>query len=214
MDYLKANDLFENTIIVYVNDNGWEQDPDQEFWYDPMRSHNGGDKGKGSIYDMSFRTPIIFSYPGHIEPNTRSAALIHSSDIPATLLDYAGIEIPEHYHGMSYRSLLEGDSSSMRSQVLGNVITTRSDDPNNVMGDHVNGYWIRQGNWFLRWHETKGEIELFDLEHDLRNDHNVAPDHPEVTAALLKALQSYKASKGADWRLELYGADLWWYDNM
>ena len=61
---ISGEGLYENTLIVYVNDNGWEQDPDQEFWDDPMRSHNGGDKGKGSIYDMSFRSPIIFSYPG------------------------------------------------------------------------------------------------------------------------------------------------------
>ncbi|MGC6478862.1 MAG: sulfatase [Flavobacteriaceae bacterium] len=202
--HLKEKELLENTLIIYVNDNGWEQDPKQEFWNDPMRSHNGGDKGKGSIYDMSFRSPIIFSYPGQIAANKRSEALIHSADIPATILDYVGIEIPKNYFGVSYKPVLENTRSAIRNSVFGNVVTTRSDDPKNVMGDHVNGYWIRQDQWFLRWHETKNEVELFDLTTDLRNDNDVSKDYPEVTAMLLDQLEAYKKLHGADWRLEVY----------
>ena len=43
ISYLKKENIFENTLFVYVNDNGWEQAPYQEFIDDPMRSHNGGD---------------------------------------------------------------------------------------------------------------------------------------------------------------------------
>ena len=105
--YLKEKDLYDNTLIVYVNDNGWEQTPDQEFWEDPMRSHNGGDKGKSSIYDMSFRTPIIFAWGDKIRKGVRTDAIIHSADIPATILDYIGLEIPEDYYGISYQPVTE-----------------------------------------------------------------------------------------------------------
>jgi arylsulfatase len=202
--HLKEKKLLENTLIIYVNDNGWEQDPDQEFWNDPMRSHNGGDKGKGSIYDMSFRSPIIFSYPNHIEANKVSKALIHSADIPATILDYVGIDIPDNYFGMSYKPVLENQKQSIRESIFGNVVTTRSYDPKNVMGDHVNGYWIREDNWFLRWHETKNELELFDLNTDLRNDHDVSKEHPEVLNQLWDKLKTYKEYHGNDWRLKIY----------
>ena len=71
------------------------------------------------------------------------------------------------------------------------------------MGDHVNGYWIRQGQWFLRWHETKGELELFDLDVDLRNNNDVSADNPEVVERLWAELKRYKDEKGEDWRLEM-----------
>ncbi|MEL6658993.1 MAG: sulfatase-like hydrolase/transferase [Bacteroidota bacterium] len=204
VDYLKANELYDNTLIIYVNDNGWEQDPDQEYWDDPMRSHNGGDKGKGSIYDMSFRSPIIFSWPGQIPEGVRTDALIHSADLPATVLDYVGLDIPADFYGKSYRSVIEGKQDQLRAFVQGNVITTRSRSPENVMGRHVEGYWVRENDWFLRWHLTDDEIELFNLENDLRNNHDVSGEYPEVLEAMLKRAKDYKSEKGADPRIAYY----------
>jgi len=40
---------------------------------------------------------------------------------------------------------------------------------------------------------------------DLRNNNDVSADHPEVVAQLWAELKSYKAEKGEDWRLEMYG---------
>lgn len=204
VDYLKANGHYENTLVVYVNDNGWEQEPDQEFWNDPMRSHNGGDKGKGSIYDMSFRSPMVFSFPGQIEAGRRSEMLIHSADIPATILDYVGMSLPEEAYGRSYRSVLEGYDGPLRNMVQGNVITTRSADPNNVMGDHVSGYWVREGAWFLRWHVDREEIELFNVLDDPRNDHNLAEAHPEVLERMMAHAKAYRDAHGEDPRLAHY----------
>ena len=202
--YLKKNNLYENTLIIYVNDNGWEQEPKQEFWDDPMRSHNGGDKGKGSIYDMSFRTPIIFAWPKGIQKGIRKEALIHSADIPATILDYVGIDIPKDFYGKSYRPILDGKTDSLRTNVFGNVITTRSKDPKNVMGDHVEGYWIREGKWFLRWHITHNELELFDIEQDPKNDKDLSSEYPNVLINLQTKLKAYKEEKGRDKRLDMY----------
>ena len=58
--------LSESTLFVYVNDNGWEQGPHQEFLGDGLRWNNGGDKGKLSMHDQSFRTPVIFAQRGRI----------------------------------------------------------------------------------------------------------------------------------------------------
>ena len=202
--HLKEKGFYDNTLIIYVNDNGWEQEPKQEFWDDPMRSHNGGDKGKSSIYDMSFRSPIIFAWPNKIEKGVRTDALIHSADLPATVLDYVGIDIPKDFYGVSFRDVIEGKRNSIREFVQGNVISTRSQDPKNVMGRHVEGYWVRKDNWFLRWHVTDNELELFDLSKDLRNDNDVAKDYPDVTAELKKLAEDYKAEKGPDPRISYY----------
>ena len=169
-----------------------------------MRSHNGGDKGKSSIYDLSFRSPIIFAWADQLPKGARSNALIHSADIPATILDYVGIEIPEDYYGVSYQSVINGTQSAIRTFVQGNVITTRSKDPNEVMGRHIEGYWVRKDDWFLRWHVTDNELELFDLKTDLRNDFNVAEQHPEVVQTLQQLALDFKEEKGMDPRIEYY----------
>ena len=202
--HLKAKGLYENTLIIYVNDNGWEQDPKEEYWDDPNRSHNGGDKGKGSIYDMSFRSPIIFAWGNKIRKGVRTNALMHSADIPATILDYVGIDIPEDFYGVSYREIIEGKKDKIRDFVQGNVISTRSTKPGEVMGRHVEGYWVRKDNWFLRWHVTDNHLELFDLVKDERNDVDVSKEFSNVVEDLQNLAKSYKAAKGDDPRIAYY----------
>lgn len=204
VNHLKEKGLYDNTLIVYVNDNGWEQDPKEEYWDDPNRSHNGGDKGKGSIYDMSFRSPIIFAWGDNIKKGVRTNALMHSADIPATILDYVGIEIPDDFYGVSYRDVIEGKKKGIRDVVQGNVITTRSTKPGEVMGRHIEGYWVRKDNWFLRWHVTDNQIELFDLTKDLRNDIDVSKEFPAVVDNLKNRAKAYKAEKGMDPRIAYY----------
>lgn len=202
--HLKEKGLYDNTLIIYVNDNGWEQEPKEEYWDDPMRSHNGGDKGKGSIYDMSFRSPIIFAWGDKIKKGVRTDAVIHSADIPATILDYVGLDIPDDFHGVSYRTVIEGEAAKIRDHVMGNVITTRGYAPENVMGRHIEGYWVRKDNWFLRWHVTDDQLELFDLTKDLRNVNNVSEEFPNVVVELQDMAKAYKAEKGMDPRIEYY----------
>ncbi|MEO1261181.1 MAG: sulfatase-like hydrolase/transferase [Bacteroidota bacterium] len=202
--HLKEKGLYENTLIIYVNDNGWEQDPKQEYWDDPNRSHNGGDKGKGSIYDMSFRSPIIFSWENKINKGIRTDALIHSADLPATILDYVGIPVPNDFYGVSFRSVIDGEKENIREFVQGNVITTRSTKPGEVMGRHVEGYWVRKDNWFLRWHKTDSQVELFDLTNDLRNNNDVSAEFPGVVTELKNLADNYKTEKGVDPRIAYY----------
>ena len=191
--YLRQVGEFENTLFIYVNDNGWEQRPDQEFWHDPMRSHNGGDKGKASIYDQSFRTPIIFSWEGKIEKNKRLDQLMHSADIPATILDYLGIDIPENYFGKSYKSALEGKEFSGRNEIIGNVTTTRSFK--DMMGEPTEGYWLRNKDWFFRWDLTRGEQEIFDIHTDANNDYNLTDERPQVVKEIVAKIESWKKRK-------------------
>jgi len=201
VSYLKDNDLYDNTLIVYVNDNGWEQAPQQEFIDDPMRSHNGGDKGKGSVYDLSFRSPIIFSWEGRIPKGLRTDALIHSSDIPATILDYVGLEVPEDFYGISYRKVLDREFENLRVHIVGNAVKSRSSDPNNVMGRTIEAYWVRMDNWFLRWHATDQELELFDLDIDPLNLNDVSQENPSVTNTMLEIADLYRISYGFDTRI-------------
>ncbi len=192
--YLKEKGELDNTIFVYVNDNGWEQAPDQEFRNDSLRWHNGGDKGKLSMYDQSFRTPIIFSWKDKIQAKTDSTSLIHSADIPATILDLIDAEIPKDYFGKSLKANIEGDRSASRTEIIGNISQMRSEE--DMMGKRVEGYWIRSGQWFYSWNLTTETERLFDIVNDPNSDHNLIEDYPEIALKLKQQLKEWKASKG------------------
>ena len=178
ISFLKEKNEFENTLFVYVNDNGWEQNPDQEFRHDSLRWHNGGDKGKLSIYDQSFRTPLIFSWQNRINSGITKKDLAESVDVPATILDYIGVEIPEDYHGISLKPIIEGKSSQLREIVIGNSNKIRSEE--DYMGKDIEGYWIRTDKWFFRWIKSDNETALYDMSVDPNNDHDLSSQHPEI----------------------------------
>ena len=188
--YLKEVGEFENTLFIYVNDNGWEQNPEQEFWNDPMRSHNGGDKGKLSFYDQSFRTPIIFSWENRIEKNKQLKQMIHSADIPATILDYLDIDLPENYFGRSFKPLIDGENFTERNEIIGNITTVRSFD--DMMGTPTEGYYIRDKNWFLKWNITKDHIQLFDMKTDQNNDYDLSEVEPEIVRSMSEKIEKWK----------------------
>lgn len=193
--YLKEKGEFENTLFVYVNDNGWEQAPNQEFRADSLRWHNGGDKGKLSIYDMSFRTPIIFSWQGKIASGVTKNDLMHSADIPATILDYLGMQVPKGYFGQSYKPVIEGKKSNLRDAIVGNVNQMRWEG--DMMGKKVEGYWLRNRQWFFQWNLTTKTQALFDMQKDPNNDNNVAKQNKQVVEECIKKINEWRKQMGS-----------------
>ena len=193
-EHLKEKGQYENTLFVYVNDNGWEQTPEQEFIDDEMRYHNGGDKGKLSMYDQSFRSPIIFSWPGRVPEGKVRKCLIHSTDIPATILDYAGIPVPEDYFGQSYRTVIENDSAGPREEIIGNIGQTRWEG--DMMGRKLEGYWLRNKDWFFNWNATDDVKGLYNMSEDPNNDRNLVEEYPELVDIFTRKITSWKKEKG------------------
>ena len=93
-DYLKAEGLWENTVIVYTGDQGFwlgEKDFQDKRW----------------AYDQSQRMPFIVHYPKSVPAGTRTDAIVENVDYPAMLLDFAGAEIPESVQGRSFKRICE-----------------------------------------------------------------------------------------------------------
>ena len=188
--YLKEKGKFENTLFIYVNDNGWEQEPNQEFRHDSLRWHNGGDKGKLSLFDQSFRTPIIFSWQGVIQEGVVKEDLIHSSDIPATILDYLNLEIPENYHGRSYKGIIDGSNLLSRNQVIGNITQTRWEG--DMMGRRLDGYWMRTNEWFYSYNATDSIHSLYNMLDDPRNNLNLSKEKPGLVREMYEKVLKWK----------------------
>ena len=92
LDYLDANGLTDNTIVVYTSDQGFYLG--EHGWYD-----------KRFMYEESLRTPLVMRYPAEIVPGQVNENLVLNLDMTPTLLDLAGVEIPEAMQGRSLRPL-------------------------------------------------------------------------------------------------------------
>ena len=93
LDYLEANGLRKNTVVVYTSDQGFY-----------MGEHGLYDKR--FMYEEALRTPLIVSWPGHIEPGHVSEAMVQNIDNAPTLLDLAGVAVPESMDGRSFKPIL------------------------------------------------------------------------------------------------------------
>ena len=93
-DYLKAEGLYDNTVIIYTGDQGFwlgEKDYQDKRW----------------AYDQSQRMPFIVRYPKTIKAGIRSDAIVENVDYPALMLDFAGAEIPSTVQGRSFKEICE-----------------------------------------------------------------------------------------------------------
>lgn len=98
IDYLKENGLYENTIIVYMGDQGFF-----------LGEH--GIYDKRWMYEEAIHMPCLFSYPKLQQSGERIDKLAVNVDIAPTLLDFAGIKIPKDMHGESLRKVIEDEES-------------------------------------------------------------------------------------------------------
>jgi arylsulfatase A-like enzyme len=105
LDYLEANGLAENTLVIYMGDNGFM-----------LGEHGLIDKRQA--YEESMRVPMIAWAPGFIEPGTTIEENILNIDLAPTFLDLAGGNMPENHilDGQSFLPILaNGGTDEWRS---------------------------------------------------------------------------------------------------
>lgn len=172
----------ENTLVVYVCDNGWIQDPN---------ANQFAPKSKKSQYDGGLRTPIMVRWPGKIEPRMDETNLASSIDLVPTVLHAAGLEPTPEMQGIDLtdRSAVEG-----RHQIFGDIFEhdiVAMDDP----AASLRWRWTIEGNWKLIVPDEQrlaGEpVELYDLTADPFEEKNLAAEQPERVAELRKKLDAW-----------------------
>lgn len=87
--YLEKNGLKENTVILYLADNGW----DAEYAHDH-------DRAKLSPYELGIRTPMFVRWPGKVKPLRDDETLAHIIDFAPTILDITGAKAPDDLPGL------------------------------------------------------------------------------------------------------------------
>ncbi|NRA30111.1 MAG: sulfatase-like hydrolase/transferase [Parvularculaceae bacterium] len=202
-DKLQQERLLDNTLIIYVNDNGWEQPADAEYSDNRINLANGGPRGKTSFFETAFRTPIIFYWRGKVQAIRDVDTLASALDIVPTVLDYAGLEIPSDLPGYSLRSAIDGDELDQpRDHFVGKLIRHRagtdfrgapSQVTNDLMGSEINGYYRSDKRWHFVWLPDSDEMALWDLETDPGQTTDVAGQFPDLVASFKADIQAWQA---------------------
>ena len=189
LGFLDKQKLADNTIIVFVVDNGWVQDPAAKGRFD-VRS-------KRSPYDAGVRTPILIAWPGRTKAG-RHADLVTSMDLSATILSACGVEPPKTMQGLSLLGVAAGKGKLDRDAVFGEIFTHDAatlDQP--VLS--MTHKWVRQGDWKLIRPEPKlkAAAELYNLKADPHEKQDLSGDRPQMVEQLTKRIEQWSSQLDA-----------------
>lgn len=181
---LEELDLEKDTVVVFLSDNGY-------LWGE----HGLG--GKWLLYEESIRVPILFRIPGldSIAVGSRIEGMALNIDIAPTILDIAGIPVPDEMDGKSVYPLIQGREKSVRDDFFMEhvgVIKVRHPIPDS-MG-------VRTRDWkYIRYVNVEPEIEeLYHIGDDPFETRNLIddPKHREIRDRLRKRYEEYVKTLG------------------
>ncbi|QQT27891.1 sulfatase [Sphingobacterium spiritivorum] len=157
LDYLDTHGLKDNTIVIYLSDQGFYMG--EHGWFD-----------KRFMYEESFRTPMVARYPGVIKPGTHTEARVMNIDIAPTLLEIAGVRIPKEIQGKSFYSVLKDARKSFRKSSYYHYY----ENGTHAVSPH---FGVSDGKYkLIRFYKRVESWELYDLEKDPHEMNNIYAD--------------------------------------
>lgn len=199
LQHLDATGIADNTLVVYVTDNGWIQStPDMQL--SDAWTHGFAPRSKHSAYEGGIRTPIMYRLPGRIHPADRMQ-LATTLDVMPTVLQAAGLEVPAGLPGIGLLPFLTGTAELSRDTVCGEGYTHDVADLETPDASLLTR-WCISGPWklILTWETTPDRYafvhagnerapQLYNLEQDPAEKQNVAAENSQVVAELSDKLQ-------------------------
>jgi len=148
LDFLDKNGLSESTMVIYTSDQGFYLG--ENGWFD-----------KRFMYDVSMQTPMLVRWKGKIKPGTVNTSLVQNIDYAPTMLDAAGVKVPEEMQGLSLVPLLTGKQKELPRKELYYRYYEYPID--HYVLPHLG---IREKNYKLIYFYTVNEWEFYDLKND------------------------------------------------
>ena len=185
LDFLDAEGLSDNTLIIYTSDQGFYLG--DHGWFD-----------KRFMYEESLRMPLLVRWPGKIKPGSVNDDIVLNLDFAETFLDVAGVDIPADMQGESMRPILLGRTpANWRHSMYYHYYE--------YPGPHCvkRHYGIRTQRYkLIHFYNDIDCWELYDLEKDPNELKNLygAPAYTELAEKLTRQLcqlqAKYKDSDG------------------
>ena len=196
-DYLDQQGLSDNTVVLYVSDNGWLQSE--------QRSEQPMMRGKMSPYDSGVRSPIMIRWPGKVEPGRDDSTLVSSIDFVPTILGAAGIGQRADVAGID---LLDRAALAERDRIFGEEFAHTSVDIERPVANLKYRSVVREDGWklILPYHPNsqvtltiRGTVapwvsedpELYQVLDDPHEQQNLAADRPDLVEELHASLQEW-----------------------
>ncbi|MDP7018080.1 MAG: sulfatase [Pirellulaceae bacterium] len=168
--YLDKNGLAQNTIVLYVCDNGW---------INQRNASRYAPRSKRSQYEGGVRTPIMVRWMGRVAPKFDRQTVVSSIDLAPTILRAAGLKPTAAMQGVD---LLDAQALAKRKVLFGEILEHDIQHMTDPVAS-LRFRWAIEGKWKLivphAGRVPDGEVELFDLEADPHEKRNLAPDHGE-----------------------------------
>lgn len=172
LDYLKENNLDEETMVIYMGDNGFA-----------FGEHGLIDKRQA--YEESMRVPLLARCPGLIKPDTKVTQMVLNLDIAPTILETAGVQQPSQMQGKSFLPLLKGQQLAWRDRIFYEYYWE------NAFPQTPTQYAVRTDQYkFIRTQGIWDIDQLFDIQKDPYEVNNLirSPQHQEIAKQLNKEL--------------------------
>lgn len=199
IDYLKQTNQLDNTLIMFLSDNGACAEPYQEFGGGEQSDINDPDKtgsvsygiGWANLSNTPFRafkvnaeeggiaTPFIAHWPAGIK--SQRGKIIgtqgHILNVMPTILEVAGAKYPEMYYGNAILPL-EGNS------LIPTFKNGKQNEPDYQYWEHSNNCAVRKGTWKAISKVGSDKWQLFNLDHDRTELNDLAVQYPEIVIDL------------------------------
>jgi len=148
LDVLESTGMTDDTAVLYTSDNGFFHGEWQAF-------------DKRFMHEPSIRVPLLIRYPRLVSPGSKGRKMVLNIDIAPTVLELAGLTVPDWMHGKSAVQLLKSDESGWRKDWLYEYF------------EYPGAHSVRkhrgvrtEKHKYIHYFEEPQEFELYDLEKD------------------------------------------------
>ena len=225
MAYLKERDVLDNTIIVFMSDNGGNSENlskggVRHTQNSPLR------EGKASCYEAGIRVPMVVYWKDKVAAGTRLNTPVVAEDFYPTILEMAGIESYKTVQSIDGKSIVrlltDGSQMAKRAMESGEISsqkqandfiipqTVSGIDPEREVLAHFPHQWkpyqlhdidymssLRKGDWKIIYRHRTQTLELYNIGEDITERNDLSASNPEKLRQMADALTA---------KLELYDA--------
>lgn len=214
--YLEERDVMDNTIIVFMSDNGGNSENlskggVRHTQNSPLR------EGKASCYEAGIRIPMVVYWKGKVAAGTRINTPVVAEDLYPTILEMAGIEeyqTVQEIDGQSIVRLLTEGSQTVRKAMDNGQITNQKEanafqidqsisgiDPQREVLAHFPHQWkpyqlqdidymssLRKGDWKIIYRQREQRLELYNIAEDITERNDLSKSNPDKLKEMADAL--------------------------
>jgi len=170
----------ENTVVIFTSDNGAHNEQHDVHFF---RSSGRFREYKRSFHEGGFHEPMIVRWPEVVEAGSTTDHISAFWDVMPTLCEIAGATVPAQTDGISFLPTLLGKNQERHDYLYWEF--------NESIQGQKNEYKqaVRLGDWKGIYYIDPDRFELYNLERDISEQHDVAKDHPALVEKMKEIMK-------------------------